>query len=69
LVGGQAGGRWRVRVVGIRCMNEVIRELAVGVEWGRGFGGWIGRFGFERRSGWKYVGNRRTWHVLWRLAS
>jgi hypothetical protein len=47
----------------------VIRELAVGVEWGCEFDGRIGRFGFERRSGWKYVGNRRTWHVLWRLAS
>jgi hypothetical protein len=41
----------------------------VGVEWGCGFAGRIGRFGFERRSEWKYVGNRRTWHVLWRLAS
>jgi hypothetical protein len=50
-------------------MNQVIRELEVGVEWGCGFAGLIGRFGFERRIGWKYVGNRRTWHVLWRLAS
>lgn len=50
-------------------MNEVIRELAVGVEWGCGLGGQIGRFAFERCSGWKYVGNRQTWHVLWRLAS
>jgi hypothetical protein len=58
-----------VRVVGIRCMNQVIREFAMGVEWGCGFASRIGRFGFERRSGWKYVGNRRTWHVLWRLAS
>jgi hypothetical protein len=40
-----------VRVVGIRCMNEVIRELAAGVEWGCGLGGRIGCFGFERRSG------------------
>jgi hypothetical protein len=40
-----------VRVVEIRCMNQVIRELAVGVEWGCGFAGQIGRFGFERRSG------------------
>jgi hypothetical protein len=40
-----------VRVVEIRYMNQVIRELAVGVEWGCGFAGRIGRFGFERRSG------------------
>jgi hypothetical protein len=58
-----------VRVVGIRYMNQVMRELKVGVEWGCGFAGRIGRFGFKRRSGWKDVSNRRTWHVLWRLAS
>jgi hypothetical protein len=62
-----------VEVVGIRLRNEVIRELAVGVEWGCRLGGRIGCFGFERRSGggrrWKYAGNRGTWHVLWRLAS
>ena len=58
-----------MRVVRIPCMNKMIRELAVGVEWSCGLGGQTGPFGFERQSGWKLVGSRQIWHVLWHLPS
>jgi hypothetical protein len=48
-------------------MNQAKRELTVGVEWGVGL--LVGLAILVSNGKWKYVSNRRTWHVLWRLAS